>query len=234
MIIDENRVNQLNDLSERLGLQFKDIETFNQAFIHPSFSNEYDNNISSNQRLEFLGDSVLELSISDHLYSRYQKLSEGRMTKIRSIVVCETSLAQISADLSLGKYLYLGKGEEVTGGRNKPSILADTFEALIGAIFVDQALPKTHSFIMRNLKATINMAINGSEIRDYKTLLQEKLQGQSDQPIVYEVIDETGPDHLKIFKVRVKWKGNILGEGGGKSKKQAEQWAAKMALESVL
>ncbi|HHW02903.1 MAG TPA: ribonuclease III [Thermoanaerobacterales bacterium] len=234
MQLDPNRLRELKRLQEIIGIAFNSIELLNNAFIHPSYTNEQ-NSISSenNQRLEFLGDAVLELVVSHYLYEKYPEMTEGQMTKARAYTVCEQSLAAASKNLLLGDYLVLGKGEENTGGREKPSILADTFEALIGAIYLDKNIETARQFIIKNLEGVIQKAVEGEESRDYKTLLQEMLQKLSPERVCYEVVKEEGPDHAKVFHVEVLWKGEVMGMGSGKSKKEAEQLAAKQALNNI-
>lgn len=234
MCIDEKRLQQLMILQENIGIRFSNLNTLNQAFIHPSLTNEKEKPYQeNNQRLEFLGDAVLELSISEYLYRHYDFLTEGQMTKIRAFTVCESSLAQIARQLFLGDYLILSKGEENTGGREKVSILADTLEALIGAIYIDKNYKTTYDFIIKNLEAIIFKAIQGEWGTDYKTDLQELLQKFDEDKILYNVVNESGPDHDKLFCVEVVWKNKILGTGIGKSKKQAEQNAAREALDKM-
>lgn len=234
MLVDQNRLLQLNALQMKINIQFSDVYTLNHAFIHPSYTNEkgslYQDN---NQRLEFLGDSVLELAVSEYLYRNYDLLTEGQMTKVRAITVCEPSLARVARQLGLGDYLILGRGEENTGGRNKNSILADAFEALIGAIYIDKGYEDAYNFVICNLGAVISKAAYGEGDIDYKTNLQEFLQKSGGDRVFYNVTKETGPDHDKVFYVNVVWKNEILGTGIGKSKKQAEQNAAKAALEKI-
>lgn len=230
MNLDEKRISDLDRFQEALNLKFNDFSTLNQAFVHPSYSNERGGDIEDNQRLEFLGDSVLELIVSHYLFSNLPESSEGQMSRIRALTVCETSLAKVSRNISLGSLIYLGKGEECTGGRDKSSILADTFEALVGAIYMDKGLKEAGGFIESILGETLKNAVNGDLIKDFKTSLQENLQRLSPEPIVYKVVDEAGPDHDKTFIVQVVWKEKVLGSGEGKSKKQAEQRAAEMAL----
>ncbi|MDI3482067.1 MAG: ribonuclease [Tepidanaerobacteraceae bacterium] len=234
MLIDSNRLRELKILQEKIGIYFNDIQILNNAFIHPSYAHEQDFEISeSNQRLEFLGDAVLELVVSHYLYEKYPTMSEGQMTKVRAYTVCEQSLAEAAKNMSLTDFIVLGKGEENSGGREKPSILADTFESLVGAIFVDKNLDTAKKFILYHLKDVIMKAAEGEEDRDYKTLLQERLQKTSPDRIYYELLREEGPDHAKVFYVAVIWKGKVLGEGSGKNKKEAEQLAARQALERL-
>lgn len=232
--MDEKRLQQLTILEEKISIKFSDISILNQAFVHPSLANEKEKfHQENNQRLEFLGDAVLELAISEYLYRNYDFLTEGQMTKVRAFAVCESSLANIARQLALNEYLILSKGEENTGGREKASILADTFEALIGAIYIDKGYKIAYDFIIKNLEEIIKKAVNGKCGFDYKTDLQELLQKFGDEKIIYNVISESGPDHDKLFQVEVVWKDKILGKGGGKSKKQAEQMAAKAALDKI-
>jgi len=232
--MDEKRLQQLTILEEKISIKFSDISILNQAFVHPSLANEKEKfHQENNQRLEFLGDAVLELAISEYLYRNYDFLTEGQMTKVRAFTVCESSLANIARQLALNEYLILSKGEENTGGREKASILADTFEALIGAIYIDKGYKIAYDFIIKNLEEIIKKAVNGKCGFDYKTDLQELLQKFGDEKIIYNVISESGPDHDKLFQVEVVWKDKILGKGGGKSKKQAEQMAAKAALDKI-
>lgn len=234
MSMDAKRLQQLTILEEKISIKFSDISILNQAFVHPSLANEKEKfHQENNQRLEFLGDAVLELAISEYLYRNYDFLTEGQMTKVRAFTVCESSLANIARQLALNEYLILSKGEENTGGREKASILADTFEALIGAIYIDKGYKIAYDFIIKNLEEIIKKAVNGKCGFDYKTDLQELLQKFGDEKIIYNVISESGPDHDKLFQVEVVWKDKILGKGGGKSKKQAEQMAAKAALDKI-
>jgi len=233
-MIDQKRLLQLDTLQKKIKIQFSDEKTLNQAFIHPSLTNEKGNLYQdNNQRLEFLGDAVLELIVSEYLYRNYNFLTEGQMTKIRATTVCEPSLAQVARQLGLGDFLILGKGEENTGGRQKSSILADTLEALIGAIYIDKGYKDAYNFVIGNLQAVISKAVDGDGDIDYKTNLQEILQKSGNDRILYNITRETGPDHDKVFYVNVIWRNQVLGTGVGKSKKQAEQMAAKAALEKL-
>ncbi|NLZ54578.1 MAG: ribonuclease III [Thermoanaerobacteraceae bacterium] len=234
MSIDEKRLLQLTALQNKIKIQFDNLNTLNQAFIHPSLTNEKEkSHQDNNQRLEFLGDAVLELVVSEYLYRYYGFFTEGQMTKIRAITVCEPSLAKVAIQLGLGDYLILGKGEENTGGRHKSSILADTLEALIGAIYIDKNYGTAYNFIISNLETVILKAVDGEWGVDYKTNLQEILQRSDSDRVIYNVTKETGPDHDKVFYVDVVWKNKVLGTGVGKSKKRAEQKAAKAALEKI-
>lgn len=223
-----------DELEKVIKYEFKDIGILINALTHSSYANEKKNmKISSNERLEFLGDSVLNFIVSSYIYSSYPNLPEGEMTKIRASVVCEHTLKELSNSIGLGDYLKLGKGEEQTGGRKRPSILADVFEAVVGGIYIDGQLESAKKFVMSKLEKQIKEAAEGSGMLDYKTTLQEELQKKGDVKIVYEVIDESGPDHDKKFKVKVKCNERALGIGIGKSKKEAEQVAARQALSLV-
>lgn len=234
MSINKKRIQQLLEFQKKISICFDSQEILNQAFIHPSFTSEKEaSNEESNQRLEFLGDAVLELVVSEYLYKNYPYLTEGQMTKVRAFTVCEPSLAEVSKRLLLGDYLILGKGEENTRGREKTSILADTFEALLGSIYIDKNYDTVRDFTIRNLESIILKAVEGEWGTDYKTNLQEILQRTDSDKISYNVIKESGPDHDKVFYVEVVWKNEVLGTGFGKSKKQAEQQAAKEAITKI-
>ena len=225
----------IRELEEKIEYFFRDIHLLSESLTHSSYANENKKkNIAYNERLEFLGDAVLSIVISEYLYNKLNTFQEGELTKIRASIVCEPSLANCSKKLNIGKYIRLGKGEEVTGGRERVSILADAFEAVIGAIYLDGGLGQAQKFILKSLKDTIEDAISGRVYQDYKTHLQEYIQSEHSEKIVYEVIYEEGPDHNKTFHVRVKVGDKILGTGVGRSKKEAEQSAAKEALKEVL
>lgn len=222
------------ELQSILKYEFKDTENLLNALTHSSYANESKNKkISSNERLEYLGDSVLNFIVSAYIFISYPKLPEGEMTKIRASVVCEQTLKDISNLLGIGKYLQLGKGEEQTGGRTRPSILADAFEAVVGAIFIDSGLESARNFVLSNLENLITKAVKGIGMIDYKTTLQEELQKHGEVRIIYEVMSESGPDHEKEFKVQIKCNEKVLGIGLGRSKKEAEQAAACKALEGI-
>ncbi len=224
----------MRELEEKIGYYFKNIHFLLESLTHSSYANENKKkNIAYNERLEFLGDAVLSIVISEYLYNKLNMFQEGELTKIRASIVCEPSLANCSKTLNIGKYILLGKGEEVTGGRERVSILADAFEAVIGAIYLDGGLGQAQKFILKSLKDTIEDAISGRVYQDYKTHLQEYIQSENSEKILYEVIHEDGPDHNKIFHVHVKVGEKILGTGIGRSKKEAEQSAAKEALKEV-
>ena len=222
--------NQLSQVYARLNYEFKDISLISTALTHSSFANEAKVKVPFNERLEFLGDSVLGLTISDYLYRTYPELPEGVLTKLRAGVVSEVSLAQIARALDLGKFIRLGKGEENTGGSDRASILADAMESVIGAIYLDDGLDTAKAFVLRLLIPSINILAAGKGPKDYKTDLQELLQSKSALDITYQIIDEIGPDHDKVFTAQVSHGNTAIGQGQGKSKKEAEQQAAQDAL----
>lgn len=234
MKLDKKRLQQITEFQSLVGYKFNKIYIINEALTHSSYANESRNKyIYNNERLEFLGDSVLSIVVSEYIYLKYNNLPEGELTKVRASVVCEPSLAEQAKKIDLGKYLLLGKGEEVTGGRNRVSILADAFEAVIGALYLDGGMDIASKFVLSTLSNSIELASKGKLFRDYKTDLQELLQSKYDDKISYKVTGETGPDHNKTFEVEVLLGENVLGRGQGKSKKEAEQMAAKIALEKV-
>ena len=225
---------ELNTLEKRIGITFKDTSLLKQVFIHSSYSNEnpeYAN--MNNERLEFLGDSVLNFVISGKIYQEFPALPEGKLTEIRVSLIREETLAQMASDLELGTYMYLGKGEETTGGRGRQTNLADTFEALIGALFLDQGLSKTRDFILRQFDNQLSSIKDGSIAINYKSLLQEYTQAEYTMLPQYQLVKETGPDHDKNFTIRVMLGGQVLGTGNGKSKKAAEMEAARLACETL-
>lgn len=222
----------LRELQRSLGYRFKNVNLLIQALTHSSYANEHKMKpIENNERLEFLGDSILSLIVSQYLYKKYPELPEGDLTKIRASVVCESSLAFAARKINLGKYLRLGKGEEATGGRYRDSILADAIEALTGAVYIDSDFDKTNDLLINGFEKDMVFAVTkGNLFIDYKTDLQEKLQKDNGVKIEYKTIKETGPDHNKIFYIGVYVNDQIAGRGSGKNKKEAEQLAAKEAL----
>lgn len=219
----------MEDFELKIGYDFKNIELLKTAFTHTSYANE--RKISSNEKLEFLGDAILEFVVSDYLYANYKKLKEGEMTKVRATVVCEESLHQVALKYHFDDLLYLGKGEKISGGNHKKAILADSVEAVIAAIFLDSGLEDAKKFILENLKEAIEQASKSVGQKDYKTVLQEKLQKHGTVHIEYSIIKEEGPDHDKTFVAEVKCNGKQLAVGQGNTKKQAEMEAARVALE---
>lgn len=222
------------NLIGRLGFAWNNRALLETALTHTSFANEARPMlVEQNQRLEFLGDAVLELVISDYLFNNYPHHEEGELTKIRAAVVCEPSLAKVAQGLRLGHALRLGKGEDRTGGRERPAALADAFEALVGAIYLDQGLDKTRYFILHSLEEAIIAYAQGNHAGDYKSELQEWIQQYTDQPLTYVILEEAGPDHNKIFTAGVKFRHEMWGTGKGRTKKEAEQTAAGNALQKL-
>ncbi|MCX7749782.1 MAG: ribonuclease III [Clostridia bacterium] len=231
----EEMDHHIEELEKTIAYSFHNKENLVLALTHSSYANESKNaRIQSNERLEFLGDAVLNIVISEYIYRNHSNLSEGEMTKVRSYIVCEPSLMRCSENIKVGGFLLLGKGEEQTGGRKRISILSDAFEALIGAIYIDGGFEKAKDFIMNQMQQIIKDSVNGLLAMDYKTQLQEVIQRDGDSKIVYEIIEEKGPDHNKLFVSQIKIGETIMGTGEGKSKKEAEQNAAKLVLQKQL
>ena len=215
---------QLRELQETIGYEFKDRALLKQALTHSSYANEHKMDHSHcNERLEFLGDAVLELVTSDFLYHKYADLPEGELTKTRASIVCEPTLAACAGDIRLGERLYLGKGEEATGGRLRNSVVSDAFEALIGAVYLDGGLACARELITRFV---LNDIEHKKLFYDSKTILQEMVQGRQDGPLTYELVREEGPDHDKHFEVCARMGEQEIGRGEGRTKKAAEQMAA--------
>lgn len=224
-------IEEISKLEESIDYNFKDKTILVSALTHSSYANEKKSRRVHNERLEFLGDSVLSLVVTEYMYKNYPKYSEGKLSKIRAGLVCEKSLHEISTKLSIREYIFLGKGEELTGGRDRVSILSDVLEAIIGGIYIDGGIEKSREFILTQFKKLIDKAIKEENyFADYKTILQEILQRDSSDSIEYVLTDEKGPDHDKIFYTKVIYRDEILGEGVGKNKKSSEQMAAKDAL----
>lgn len=220
----------MNELEQKLNYRFQDPSILENAMRHSSYANESrDSAVTSNERLEFLGDSVLGFITAKYLYQHFPKMPEGRMTRVRAELVCETALHRVAQQLELGKYIRLGKGEELSGGRTRPSILADAVEATIAALFLDGGIEVAERFILDYVLVGLD---HGLPVRssDNKTLLQERIQQKSGQVLSYQVVAESGPDHCKEFTVCVSLNGTPVGEGSGRTKKEAEQAAAGDAL----
>lgn len=221
------------ELERVIGYTFNNKDLLETALTHSSYSNENrgrDGMAESNERLEFLGDSVLSVIVTDYIYNNYKDFDEGDLTRIRASVVCEASLADFAKEISLGDYIYLGHGEIITRGKNRKSTISDAFEALIAAIYLDGGMDKAKDFLMPRIKNSINNNVKkGTE--DYKSLLQKISQQAPEEHLEYIVAEESGPPHDRVFKVVVKLNSNVLGEGSGRSKREAEQSAAKKALE---
>lgn len=218
-------------LEKKLGLKFKNQNIIKMAFIHRSFLNESKEQLESNERLEFLGDSILSFLVSKYLYKTYPTFPEGELTSLRSAVVKTKTLSQIAEELALGDLLKLSKGESESNGKSNPSILADTFEALLGAVFLDQGLAKAEYLITHFLLPKLDIIFKQKTYKDAKSTLQEKIQDKMRTSPTYKVIGELGPDHAKTFTIGVFLGAKILGTGKGKSKQEGEQMAAKNALE---
>ncbi len=220
----------MQTLEENLKYTFKNKELLKNALTHSSYANEHKNKLSSNERLEFLGDSVLSIIVSDYIFENYPNLPEGELTKLRASLVCEDALCKFSKELNIGAFLLLGKGEMQNGGRDRPSILADAFEAVLAAMYLDGGMEVAKNHVLRFVTDELKNHTD-SLIKDYKTVLQEIIQKNPEEQLFYVMVGESGPEHNKQFEFEVKLNSNTIGKGVGHSKKQAEQMAAKQALE---
>lgn len=222
----------LEDLEKSLNYSFSNKDLLKTALTHSSYANENKMKvIENNERMEFLGDSIISLIVSQYLYKKYPNYPEGDLTKIRAMVVCESSLSYAARKINLGDYILLGKGEDITGGRDRDSILADTIESIAGAIYIDSDFKSINNILLKKFEDNIvYAAAKGNLFMDYKTELQELLQKEKNSEIEYRVYKEKGPDHNKVFFIKVLFNGNKIGKGNGKNKKEAEQMAAKDAL----
>ncbi len=209
-----------------IGYTYQNKALMNEALTHSSYSNEGKRGIHDNERLEFLGDSILSLIVAEHLFTHYRHQPEGELTKLRASLVCEQSLFQFAQKIQLGDYLHLGKGEEHTGGRERPSIVSDAFEAVIASIYLDGGLEEAKKFVLRFIPEHMDVK-RVNALSDYKTALQEIIQKNREEKIEYVLVSEVGPDHDKAFTIEVHLNSNVIGTGRGKSKKQAEQFPAK-------
>ena len=228
-----NRERQLNQLMTTLGFTFRTPQLLSEALVHSSYAHEHPKRrIKHNERLEFLGDAVLDLVVSDWLFRLNADMTEGAMTQARASVVCEKSLAAVAERIRLGDYLMLGCGERSKDGSYPASILADAFEALIGAIYLDCGLENVRLFIETMLKDILILAQSGDLVQDFKSQLQQELQKEGPRTIIYQLVAQAGPPHDRTFSVEVWVDGEVLGSGAGKSKKEAEQAAAQAAIES--
>lgn len=215
-----------------IGYTFRNPDFLERALTHSSYNKEKKTHHVDNERLEFLGDAFFDAIVSVELFLRMGKVTEGKLTKTRAQIVCERSLAEVARQLNVGKYINMGHGEESAGGRQKDSILADAMEAIIGALFMDGGYETAQKFVVHVFEETIEKAVNGKLFSDYKSEIQELLQAKGKGAnITYEIDREEGPAHDKTFYVHLEYNGQILGSGSGKSKKEAEQNAAKAALE---
>ncbi len=222
----------IKDLEDAIGYRFKNITLLQNALTHSSYANEHwHDSLKSNERLEFLGDSVLGMVVAAHLYRTFPHRPEGDLTRMRADMVCESSLARIAEKLELGKYLLLGNGEELSGGRNRPSILADAVESVLAACFLDGGMDAAVDFIRRFVLC--NVPETKLKNTDYKTALQELVQQKKNQQLTYRLAGERGPDHDKEFTVEVLLNGTVVGTGIGSSKKRAEQDAARAAMDRL-
>ena len=218
-------------LEKEIGYEFKNKQLLETALTHTSYA--YEKKKKSNEKFEFLGDSILEFVSSEYIFHNYPKLKEGEMTKVRASVVCEKSLHEIAKMHNFSDFLYLGKSERISQKEVRPAIMADSVEAVIAAIFLDGGLEPAKNFIIKNLAKPIENATQHIGQKDYKTVLQEILQKNGNVDIEYEIIDERGPDHEKLFTAEVKVEDKVLATGEGKSKKLAEMQAAQKALENL-
>ncbi len=223
-------MNNIEKFEEIIGYKFNDKGLIANAFTHSSYANERKIPSGSNERLEFLGDSVLSIVVSEYLYTNLTNVAEGDLTKLRASLVCEKSLHVFAKQIHLGDFLLLGKGEENTGGRERPSILADAFEAVIAAIYLDGGIEPARRHILRFMPKDLEHSAKFA-FKDFKTVLQEVVQKNPEEKVEYVLIDEEGPDHNKRFVVEVMLNSQVIGKGKGRSKKEAEQFAAKEALE---
>jgi len=221
----------LREFEKNIGYEFKNIQLLKTALTHTSYA--YENNVESNEKLEFLGDSILEFLSSKYLFNNYKNLKEGEMTKVRATVVCEESLYKVALKHNFSDFLNLGKSESSNHASLSKAILADSVEAVIAAIYLDSNIENAEEFIIHNLKEAIKVASENVGDKDYKTVLQEKLQINGSVNIKYNIVSETGPDHNKVFESKVECNGKILGTGIGKNKKSSEMMAAKNALENL-
>lgn len=226
----ENLDKNLEEFQGKIRYYFNDKELLIEALSHSSYANEKRKGRNSNERLEFLGDSVLSIVVSQYLFEHFTHLPEGELTKIRASLVCEKSLYEFAKQIDLGEHILLGKGEENTGGRERVSILADAFEAVIAAVFLDGGFEAARRHILKFIPKDIDDRKPVS-FSDHKTILQEIIQKNPEEKVEYKLVGQSGPDHNKAFKVQVRLNSNVIGTGIGRSKKEAEQMAAKEALE---
>jgi ribonuclease-3 len=231
--IEGKRKKELEDIQKLINYKFSTLTLLNTALTHSSYTANRQEVVEHNERLEFLGDSVLSTVISQYIFKSCNEMAEGQLTRIRANIVCEQSLHIAANKINLGKYLLLSKGEELTGGRTRASILADAFEALIAAIFLDGGLGKAKDFVLHMLDNTIKQAIQNKIISDFKSFIQEYIQKTSQGKISYKLLSEEGPDHNKTFEIAILLDDELLGQGHGASKKEAQQAAAKNAVDKL-
>lgn len=224
-------MNKISEFEKVIGYEFKNIKFITEALTHSSYANEHRNEkMKHNERLEFLGDAVLEVVVSEKLFTANETMPEGELTKLRASIVCEKTLAFCARKIKLGDYLLLGKGEDISGGRNRDSIISDAFEAVIGAIYMDGGIEIVREFILENV---IDILEDESIFHDSKTMLQEMVQSPAGKELSYVLVSTTGPDHAKIFEINAVLGGNVIGQGSGHSKKAAEQKAAFDAINKI-
>ena len=221
----------MRELEEKLGYRFRNRQLLEHALTHSSYANEHRaSGITSNERLEFLGDSVLGMIVAEHLFRKHPDMPEGELTRTRAALVCEDSLYEVAMALNLGRYLKLGKGEAAGGGRERPSILADATEATLAAVYLDGGIDAVRTIIQTFI---LDKEQEKAVDRDYKTALQELVQRNPGQSVIYRLVDEIGPDHVRIFVMEVSVGGTVIGQGRGRTKKEAEQLSAKAALKKL-
>lgn len=232
--ITHERERELFSFQEKYGLHFNDLRYLNLAFTHTSYANEQKEDVDNNERLEFLGDSVLGMITAEYLFSSFKSLNEGDFSKIKASVVSEESLSEIAIEMGFDKYLLMGHGEELQGGKHKKAVLADAMEAVIAAIYLDQGLETAKRYTLSFISGQIDRYLKGSlDFKDYKTQLQEYLQKRKKMLPQYRLVGQSGPDHNQEFKVSVRVLDKEYGPASGKNKKSAEQKAAKLALTSL-
>ncbi|MCL2335799.1 MAG: ribonuclease III [Firmicutes bacterium] len=224
----------VHDLQLLLQYRWRDQSLLHQALVHSSYTYECrDKEEGHNERLEFLGDAVLQIIVSEHYYKLFHDKTEGELSRMRALTVCEASLARVAKRFGLGRFILLGRGEERSGGRERASLLADAVEALLGSIYLDGGLKESRRVTLFLLTEVMEEVLTGQALRDYKTELQELLQRDSAEPVLYRIVNESGPDHDKLFTAVLSHAGASLGEGMGRTKKEAEQQAARMAMEKI-
>lgn len=228
-----SRLRQLDKLQTTLRVKFKDKRLLGRALVHRSYINESGTSVKDNERLEYLGDSVLGLVVNEYLFKHFEDYHEGDLAKIKSVVVSEETLAKVARELNLGSFILMGKGEEMSGGRKRSSILANTLEAVIGAIYLDSGLKESRRFILGLMKGDIERVDNLTYQRDPKTTLQEYVQKKYKERPDYDVVEEKGPDHQKEFYVQLSIHGKKIAMGKGSSKRKAEMHAANQALKAL-
>lgn len=231
VVLRKEREEALKALEKRLALSFSSLELLNMALTHQTYVFEHpQENLANNQRLEFLGDSILNFLTAEELYKRYPSFTEGELSKMRAVLVCEPTLSSLAEKIGLGEYILLGKGEKLSGGAKRSSLLADAFEALLAAIYLEFGLETTRIFLLKQLKPILESSLELVDLTDYKTNLQELVQKEFGKTVSYKIIKESGPDHDKRFVAATSIDGTLLATGEGKSKKDAQQKAAAKAL----